>query len=39
MNWKIIKQNLAEIIVKKVVHTQKEEYDKKKSLELLRDNC
>tara|TARA_R110000850_G_scaffold25742_2_gene73938 strand:- start:272 stop:385 length:114 start_codon:yes stop_codon:yes gene_type:complete len=37
MNWKIIKKNLAIKIAKKTTHTQKEEYDKKKSLELLRE--
>lgn len=39
MNWKTIKKNLANKIAKKKVNTQKDEYEKKKSLELLRDNC
>tara|TARA_R110000737_G_C14523495_1_gene475830 strand:+ start:928 stop:1041 length:114 start_codon:yes stop_codon:yes gene_type:complete len=37
MNWTTIKANLANKIAKKTTHTQKEEYDKKKSLELLRE--
>ena len=37
MNWVTIKINLAKILAKKITHTQQEEYEKEKSIELLKD--
>jgi hypothetical protein len=37
MNWATIKVNLAKILAKKITHTQQEEYEKEKSIELLKE--
>lgn len=37
MDWTTIKANLAKILYNKTTHTQQEEYEKEKSIELLKE--